>query len=71
MYVLHFISAMHTNFYKQGVAILFGTMFGANGSEVHAYNWYLGKDLNSITFFEPKNGEEKVKPGYRGYFAVF
>jgi len=46
-------------------------MFGSNAGRVHAYNWYLSEDRDSIIFFEPQNGGEKVDPGYMGYFAVF
>jgi len=47
-------------------------MFGAkpNGG-AHAYNWYLGEDLNGIIFFEPQSGNEMVNPGYSAYFGVF
>ena len=57
----------------QGVAILFGVMFGRDVNGVaHAYNWYLAPlaDLNSIFFFNPQTGE-MVDPGHTGYFGVF
>ncbi|PPQ74703.1 LOW QUALITY PROTEIN: hypothetical protein CVT25_007632 [Psilocybe cyanescens] len=54
-----------------GVAILWGVMFGTNGQSGHAYNWYLNKELDSIMFFEPQNGQESTNIGYNGFFAIF
>ena len=60
------------NFFWQGVAILFGVMFGRNAAGTgHAYNWYLTADLSGIIFFEPQNGNEMVDPRYVGNFGVF
>ena len=60
------------NFFWQGLALVFGVMFGRNatGAE-HAYNWYLTADLSSVIFFEPQNGNEMANPHYVGYFSVF
>jgi len=46
-------------------------MFGKNQNGVHAYNWYLNKDLNNIIFFEPQTGEEMVDSGYKAFFGLF
>lgn len=59
------------NFFWQGLAILFGVMFGRNASGANAYNWYLTANLSGVIFFEPQNGNEMVNPGYTGYFGVF
>jgi len=60
------------NIRADGIAIVFGVMFGRKTSgEAHAYNWYLTPDLSSIIFFEPQHGNEMVDSGYPAYFGVF
>ena len=72
---LHHISCPYissdTNLFWQGVAIVFGVMFGRNTTGLLAYNWYLKADLSGIIFFQPQIGAETVDPGYMGYFGIF
>ncbi|KAH9483372.1 hypothetical protein JR316_0005478 [Psilocybe cubensis] len=51
--------------------ILWGVMFGEQGSRGLAYNFYLNENLDNVIFFDPYTGEEKVDMQYKAYFAVF
>ncbi|KAH9482059.1 hypothetical protein JR316_0004154 [Psilocybe cubensis] len=54
-----------------GIAILWGVIFGSKGSIGHAYNFFLNDTMDAVVFFEPQNGEEYSDIGYQGYFSVF